>query len=570
MIQRVLCLSLGILGAVLPAQAAFKYFDASVPGAAPALLSQTGIYANITAKTMDPAAKPFEVNAPLWSDGAVKKRWILLRPGKQIPYDDTTDYFTYPDSTVFVKNFSLVRAPGDTVYWETRLLIKKRGSGESPVDWFGFSYRWNAAQTDASLVPPGSGLDTVFFATDAKGKRTYRKWRFPSQGNCNSCHVGRGETGTEGLHYGRGVLGFFPAQLKRPSAGGNQVLDLFTQGVFTGTRPTAPALARRFKGIHESIPGGLGAGQRFAIIDTMARSYIAANCSGCHGARGNDLHTTGEVLLDYDFHNLKPRMEFGLRPVGDRGLFDPLAYDTNSVTDGPTGRSYYLMALGKWGIPTGSGNWDMTLPTASAKVLVYPGYPAASTLLFRQWVRKSPWTDSGVVARTLKYDIQFGDPPQQALAQQRRVWIFSRPWGSQAWQDTLAKHGLTLDSLIALIDLSSRFYDADGDQMPPLATFEPDTAALAVLGEWAKGYQESYASIRPGPHGAGSLAMATVRDGILRVPGTWQGPAEMLDMQGRVYGLKPSAPFTYALPPALTRGVYAFRIGMHAFRASIL
>jgi hypothetical protein len=581
--QRVFRLSMAMLGFVLPARAAFHYFDPTQPANAPALLSQTGIYANIQSKTLDTAAKAFEVNAPLWSDGAVKKRWIILKPGQHIPYNDTADYFDYPDSTVFVKNFSLVRAPGDTVYWETRLLIRKRDAGPEPVDWYGFSYRWNAAQTDASLVPPGKGLDTVFFATDARGRRSYKKWRFPSQGNCNSCHIGRGDpTNPAPLQYGRGVLGFFPAQLKRPSAktvGSDQVLDLFNQGVFAGTRPTAAELARRFRGVHEPLAAGLSASQRYAAIDTMARSYIAANCSGCHGARGNAFHATGEVSLNYDFQNLKPQMDFGMHNVGDRGLFDDVPYDTNEVTDPPKGRAYYRLALADWGIPTTAGKWNMALPSTSAKVLIYPGYASASTLLFRQWVRKSPWTDSGVVARALKYDIQFADAPQKAAAEQRRAWYFSRPWGSQAWQDTLSKHGLTMDSLTALVNLSSGgFYSGDGDQMPPLATFQPDTAALQVLAEWVQGYKETFVGIHRGPRAAFAIEPAiqpAIRDRILVLPAEWRGPVQMLDIRGRAYGLTPlsASPMAgrrYALPGDLPRGVYAFRAGARFFRATVL
>src|SRR4051812_28987467 len=143
---------------------AFHYFDPTNPGTAPALLSQTGVYSDINAKKVDTAAKYFEVNAPLWSDGAIKKRWIILKPGRHIPYNDTTDFFDYPDSTVFVKNFSLLRAPGDTIFWETRILLKHQGTGSSPVDWYGFSYMWNSDQKDATLVP-SNGHDTLLFTT---------------------------------------------------------------------------------------------------------------------------------------------------------------------------------------------------------------------------------------------------------------------------------------------------------------------------------------------------------------------------------------------------------------------
>ena len=554
--------------------AGFNYFDPTHPTNAPALLSQTGIYSNIVGKVTDTAAKYFEVNAPLWSDGALKKRWVILKPGKHITYDDTTDFFNYPDSTVFVKSFSMVRAPGDTIYVETRLLIKKQGEGSSPTDWYGYSYRWNATQTDANLVSPSNGYDTVFFTTDSHGRRSYKKWRFPSQGNCNSCHIGRGSLGKGGkMNYGRGVLGFFPAQLKRPlfqAPALDQVIDLFNKGIFTGTRPSVPELARRFKGVLEPLPATLTAGHRAAAIDTMARSYIAANCSGCHGSRGNNLALTGEVLLNYDFHSLKSQMQFGMRSVANRGLFDTVSYDTNLTTN-PKGRAYYRMALDKWGFSSASGVWDMTLPNVTKTVLVYPGYPSASTILFRQWARKSPWTDSGAVSRALKFDLQFGDPPVKAQAQQRRTWFFAQPWGSQGWQDTLAKHGLPMDSIISLINQTYGFYSADDNQMPPLASFQPDTSALKILGEWVKGYQESFVALAQGGFTAGqTFAQAFVRNRTLVIPKEWRGLVQMMDIQGRTYNLERIDRETYALPSGLPRGYYCFKIGTCLFRATVL
>jgi hypothetical protein len=42
----------------------------------PSRLSQTGLFIDLT--TLEPALGliPYEVNSPLWSDGAVKMRWI--------------------------------------------------------------------------------------------------------------------------------------------------------------------------------------------------------------------------------------------------------------------------------------------------------------------------------------------------------------------------------------------------------------------------------------------------------------------------------------------------------------
>ncbi|HEX3135832.1 MAG TPA: hypothetical protein VHX44_19880 [Planctomycetota bacterium] len=46
--------------------------------AMPALLSQTGVFSDIAALTPAAGLLPYEVNAPLWSDGARKQRWLLV------------------------------------------------------------------------------------------------------------------------------------------------------------------------------------------------------------------------------------------------------------------------------------------------------------------------------------------------------------------------------------------------------------------------------------------------------------------------------------------------------------
>src|SRR4051812_16316409 len=114
-----------LLSFSMPSPAAFHYFDPTDTARVPSSLSATGLFGDIAHAQMDTAAKYFDLNAPLWSDGALKKRWILLPPGRSVPYVDTEDVLDFPDSTVFVKTFWLERIAGDSssaVKWETRLL----------------------------------------------------------------------------------------------------------------------------------------------------------------------------------------------------------------------------------------------------------------------------------------------------------------------------------------------------------------------------------------------------------------------------------------------------------------
>jgi len=54
------------------------------PEQAPRLLSQTGVFASLADLRPSPGLIPYDVNAPLWSDGAVKRRWVALPPGSRV------------------------------------------------------------------------------------------------------------------------------------------------------------------------------------------------------------------------------------------------------------------------------------------------------------------------------------------------------------------------------------------------------------------------------------------------------------------------------------------------------
>lgn len=577
--RRCLPLFLLLLGVPTLAPAAFKYFDPTKPNDIPQLLSQTGFYTNIANRATDTAAKAYVVNSPLWSDGSLKKRWVILRPGKKIAWADDTDYFAYPDSTVFVKAFLHVRAPGDTIYWETRFLVRKADTAEGAQNWWGFSYRWNAAGTDANLVDPANGANGVLSVKDDQGHTTYKKWRFPAQADCNRCHqVSSGNHPAPNLPVmqGRGVMGFYPAQLKRPTqngaGAGNQVLDLFAAGVFTGAQPNAAALARRFIGMAEAIDPSSTDAQRRVVVDNMSRSYLAANCSGCHGDRSALIGAAAATIPpNFDYFDLRQH-DIAFSQIKSIGILN----DTSSYTDSTSliqGRSKY-----KWLVATsGLGadpNWNLALPPGSPDTLttneIYvdaatkKGYPSLSYGLFRQWARTTPAADSATWYRALKQDAGFGD----ANAQAKLAWMFSKPWGSKEWTDNLATHAFSLDSVMAGWG-GVNLYRSDADGMPPLATYIPDTAALKILGEWvAKQGASSAIGIRSAV--SRSFQSPYIRDRILIVPANFTGAVRMTDVRGRVFALRPLGKGRYEIPEMARDGVYFLRVGQRSFRTSFL
>jgi uncharacterized repeat protein (TIGR03806 family) len=226
--------------------------DRTAPTAIPQLLSQTGCVDPANPAQVLPVAIPFEVAAPLWSDGAAKRRWLALPNGKRINIAPDGD-FGFPPGTVLLKEFSFA---GQRI--ETRLL-KRHSNGA----WWGYSYEWRGA--DAELVD-AAGKPNVSVTTPGGSL----VWSYPSRAQCMECH-------TEAARY---ALGPSIQQLNNTMAQpypqtqrrGNQLATWAALGLFAAplSRPVAelPAL------VNPTDP-------RMAP-SVRARSYLQANCAGCH------------------------------------------------------------------------------------------------------------------------------------------------------------------------------------------------------------------------------------------------------------------------------------------------
>ncbi len=236
----------------------YRFASASGGTAFPQHLSETGLFDDTAALVPAPGLIEYDVNAPLWSDGATKRRWIAL-PGSARVVFRATGAWTFPVGTVLVKHFELALAPGVARRVETRVFVNHAQG------WNGYTYRWNASETDADLLPDRAG-DTFTVADPlAPGGVRQQEWTYPSRADCLACHTGAA---------GR-ILGVHTRQMQRtfpyPAREDNQLrawnhIRLFTTDIGEGSA-------------HGAMPDPDDA---LLPVAARARAYLDANCANCH------------------------------------------------------------------------------------------------------------------------------------------------------------------------------------------------------------------------------------------------------------------------------------------------
>ncbi|MCA9519195.1 MAG: PQQ-dependent sugar dehydrogenase, partial [Myxococcales bacterium] len=245
-----------------------------LPAAFPTTLSATGCFSDLATLTPAPGVLPYAVNAPFYSSGADKARFLSLPEGGHIGFSGTAPW-TFPAGTVLVKHFTLGEGEGARPV-ETRLLVV----GEGAVR--GYSYRWDEDGADATLLE-GAAVEDVAWH-DASGAAHTTAWPYPSRPQCRACH-------TEAAG---GALGVSARQLDRPAPdapGQNQLARLAALGLFDPPPPDEPTW--------RALPSPSDAAEPVA---ERARAWLDANCSGCHrpgGPTGTDLDLRALTELDH-------------------------------------------------------------------------------------------------------------------------------------------------------------------------------------------------------------------------------------------------------------------------------
>lgn len=322
----------------------------------PRKLSETGLYKSVAGHVVEAGLIPYDVNSPLWSDNAIKERFIALPGESQIEYVPEGAW-KFPEGSVLVKSFSLEATPGDSGTRrrvETRLMLIQQN------EWVGYSYRWNAEQTDAELVD-AAGADQEFTIHDAGAPAETRiqKWHFPSRAECMVCH-----SRAAGF-----VLGPNVAQMNRTSASvaqsGNQLQWLADHGVFKGSEKEPFRLPKNT----EELPALAAPNDAKASLEARVRSYLHSNCAQCHVDAGGG---NSAMLLAFTTPTDKAKL-VDVKPLHDKfGL-----KDARLVAPGAPERSVLLHRLSL------RGRGQMP-PLATSLV------DQEAVALFREWIKQLP------------------------------------------------------------------------------------------------------------------------------------------------------------------------------------
>ncbi|MEL6625392.1 MAG: LamG-like jellyroll fold domain-containing protein [Bacteroidota bacterium] len=246
--------------------------DRQNPGAPepPALLSQTGIFDNMTSLSTFNYVIPYQLNVPFWSDGAIKTRYMVIpnngthnTSDEQIGYSPK-DPWTFPQGAVLVKHFEMMMDqsnPSITRNLETRFMLHGTDG-----NYYGVTYKWRDDQSDADLLA-SNDLDTLQVTTP-DGPRDVL-WYYPTRGECLSCHnAGRGyvlgpssqQLNCDMFYSGTGITA---NQLK--SLAHIDIFDTPPDTTNLSALPTASPITNTSLDLTERV-----------------LSYLDANCSSCH------------------------------------------------------------------------------------------------------------------------------------------------------------------------------------------------------------------------------------------------------------------------------------------------
>lgn len=206
---------------------------------------------------------PYEPISSLFTDYALKKRFIWMPKNVSANYVSDDQIFNFPTGTILVKSFyyNNVSPDNSTKILETRLLIKK---GD---EWIFANYKWNDAQNEAFFDMNGSFVPVEW---TQNGQTKSVNYRIPSQSECFTCH----KTNENAI-----PIGPKPQNL-------NFNLSYLDGGIMNQLEKW-----EEFGYLNTGFPSNIQTMVNYTDpskpLDLRMRSYLDINCAHCHNEHGH-------------------------------------------------------------------------------------------------------------------------------------------------------------------------------------------------------------------------------------------------------------------------------------------
>ena len=211
-------------------------------------------------KDLTPSRKviPYEPASSLFTDYALKKRFVWMPEGARASYDADDKTLNFPVGTVLIKNFyyNTIQPNNTSKIIETRLMIRK-SSG-----WVFAEYLWNNEQTEATLVS-GDGSSEMVTFKKPNNEIVAVEYRIPSESECLACHKFDNQPIPIGVKpQNLNVNYTYPNGVK------NQLQKLVDEG-YLASYPS-------------NIVSTVDYTDTSKPVDIRMRSYLDINCAHCH------------------------------------------------------------------------------------------------------------------------------------------------------------------------------------------------------------------------------------------------------------------------------------------------
>ncbi|TRW23342.1 hypothetical protein FMM05_14205 [Flavobacterium zepuense] len=199
---------------------------------------------------------PYNLNSSLFTDYALKKRFVWMPAGKKATYAGDGTVLDFPVGAALIKTFyyNTVVPDNSTVIIETRIMIKKENG------WIFADYLWNEAQTEATLSTAGL---TTRISWIENGTIKITDYVVPMTSMCIKCHE---------LSEAPVAIGPKPQNLNRMYTYSDGTKNQLAKWIEFGYLDAAP----------QTIASTVDWTDTTQPLDLRVRSYLDINCAHCH------------------------------------------------------------------------------------------------------------------------------------------------------------------------------------------------------------------------------------------------------------------------------------------------